>query len=143
MKRTYRAYTDQQIIQAAKESKSLAQILDRLGLKKAGGNYANMKKTLQSLNVNCDHWTGQAWSKSERLKDWSEYTKVAYLKKHLIKERGHRCEHCKNEKWFEQPIALEVHHKDGDRTNNELCNLELRCCNCHAMTHNWRNRKIR
>lgn len=28
-----------------------------------------------------------------------------------------------------------VHHKDRDRTNNELSNLEILCPNCHALEH--------
>ena len=33
-----------------------------------------------------------------------------------------------------QPINLEIHHKDGDRTNNSLENLQLLCPNCHSYT---------
>ena len=39
---------------------------------------------------------------------------------------------------------MELHHRDGDRTNNVLTNLELVCPNCHAQTDNYRakNRKV-
>jgi len=30
---------------------------------------------------------------------------------------------------------LEVHHRDGDRTNNELLNLETLCGSCHRAHH--------
>jgi hypothetical protein len=36
---------------------------------------------------------------------------------------------------------LELHHKDGDRTNNILSNIELLCPNCHALTDNYRGSK--
>ncbi len=42
--------------------------------------------------------------------------------------------------WLNKPIPLELHHKDGDNTNNELDNLELLCPNCHALTDNYRGR---
>ena len=42
--------------------------------------------------------------------------------------------------WMGEKIPLEVHHKNGDRTKNNEENLELLCCNCHALTDNWRNR---
>jgi len=29
--------------------------------------------------------------------------------------------------------ALEVHHKDGNRENNQKENLVILCCNCHAL----------
>ena len=31
--------------------------------------------------------------------------------------------------------ALEVHHIDSDRNNNELSNLMVLCANCHTLTH--------
>lgn len=139
--RKYKEYTDEQIISYSKDVKSIAGLLRKLGLRCAGGNYANMKRTIQKLNVNTDHWTGQAWNKDEKLKDWSEYARVCTFKKHLIKLRGHKCEKCQLSEWLFLPIPLEVHHKDGNRTNNTLDNLELLCNNCHGLTDTWRNRK--
>jgi hypothetical protein len=115
-------------------------LLGTLNLKEAGGNYAHIKKTLQRLNINTNHWKGKACNKGEQLKDWSKYSKVEYLKKHLISHKGHKCENCGLTKWQKQTIVLEVHHEDGDKTNNEFYNLKLLCCNCHALTHNWRNK---
>jgi hypothetical protein len=31
--------------------------------------------------------------------------------------------------------VLVVHHKDGNRRNNDIKNLERICCNCHAILH--------
>lgn len=31
--------------------------------------------------------------------------------------------------------ALEVHHKDKNRENNSIENLEILCANCHTLTH--------
>ena len=138
--RKYRDYSDQDVIEAAKTSFSIAQLLRKLNLKEAGGNYANIKKTLQRLKIDTQHWTGQGWNKDQQLKDWSQYSKVSHLKKHLIKDKGHKCENCGLTEWQKQSIVLEVHHEDGDRTNNEFSNLKLLCCNCHALTHNWRNK---
>ena len=139
--RKYRNYTDEDVIREAKNSKSIAGLLKRLGLRCAGGNYANMKHILQSLNVDTSHWTGQGWSVGQQLKDWREYTKVEFLKKHLRLLKNDTCEKCKLDKWNGEVILLEVHHKDGDRTNNDLSNLELLCCNCHAQTDFYRNKK--
>ncbi len=141
MARKYLEYTNEDIIKFAKEAKSLADLLKKCNLKYAGGNYANMKRKLQLLNVDTSHWTGNSWNKDQQLKDWSSYTRVRSVKKHLIKIRGHMCEICKNTNWLSIPIMLEVHHIDGNRTNNEYDNLQLLCCNCHSATDNWRNKK--
>lgn len=139
--RKYREYTDEDIINHSKEVKSVSQLLERLNLRKAGGNFSHIKKSLQRLNVDCSHWTGQAWNKDQQTKDWSNYSKIESIKPHLLKLRGHSCESCNLTEWLSNPIPLEVDHVDGDRTNNKLDNLKLLCCNCHALTPTWRNKK--
>jgi hypothetical protein len=139
--RKYRNYTDEDVIRIAKESTSLAQLLEKLDLTMSGGNYANMKKILHRLKVDTTHWNGQGWSKDKQLKDWTGYSRIAPLKKHLLVKRGHKCEECLGETWMNKPMPLEIHHKDGDRTNNSEDNLQILCCNCHSLTDNWRNRK--
>lgn len=32
-------------------------------------------------------------------------------------------------------LALEVHHKDRDRSNSDISNLEILCANCHTLEH--------
>lgn len=141
MNRKYLNYTDNDIIENSKNVTSMAQLLKSLDLKVAGGNYANMYRKLQKLNVNTDHWTGQGWTKDKQLKDWSEYTQGSSLKKHLIKLRGHKCEICTLSKWRGRKIKLELHHIDADRTNNDANNLQLLCPNCHSLTKSWKKQK--
>lgn len=140
MKRTYRAYSDEDVIRLAKEVKSIAELLRALGLKEAGGNYINMKRTLQRLNIPTPHWTGQGWNVGKQLKDFSNYTRAHRAKKYIIKERGHKCEECGISKWRGDHITLEMDHIDGDRTNNIPDNWKLLCPNCHSQTSTWRNR---
>ncbi len=138
--RHYQNYTDEDIIKFAAEVFSMAQLLAKLGIKPVGGNYATMKKRLQRLELECEHWTGKAWNRGERLKDWNNYARPSSVKKHIILDRGHSCEDCGNSTWKDKPIPLEIHHVDGNKTNNNLENLQLLCCNCHALTPNWRNK---
>jgi hypothetical protein len=136
--RKYRNYTKDDIAKGAKQVKSIAGLLIFLELKPSGGNYINIKRLLQRYEIDTSHWTGQAWSKGDQRKDWSQYTKVSSLKPHLIKLRSNVCECCKNSLWMEKPIKLEIHHINGDRTNNNLNNLQLLCPNCHSFTDNFR-----
>lgn len=139
--RKYLAYTEDDLILAVKQSKSLAQVLRTLNLREAGGNFGTIKNKIAKLNLDTSHFTGQLWSKDQRIKDWSAYKRVKNLRSHLIKEKGHKCEKCLQTEWLDGNIPLEVHHIDGNRTNNNFQNLELLCCNCHALTDNWRNKK--
>lgn len=119
----------------------MRQLLIKLNLAYAGGNYGNMKRKLIALDADISHWKGQGWAKDEQLKDWTEYSRASTLKPHLIKERGHQCEECKLEEWLNKPITLEVEHVDGNTCNNNLDNLKLLCPNCHSYTPTWRRKK--
>jgi hypothetical protein len=62
----------------------------------------------------------------------------AWMKRHGLIEQ---CERC----GFRKQELLVIHHKDRDRKNNDLKNLEVLCPNCHAAEHlneakrGWRN----
>lgn len=73
------------------------------------------------------------------------YYNTSHLNYRLIKEglKERRCEKCGRTHWFNEPIVLELHHIDGDRTNNSLENLQLLCPNCHAHTDNFKSKKMR
>ena len=43
-----------------------------------------------------------------------------------------KCERCG---FDEFPQILGVHHKDRDRNNNDMTNLEVLCPNCHSIEH--------
>jgi hypothetical protein len=66
-------------------------------------------------------------------------------RKRLLKEKikTHQCESCNLTEWLQKPIPLELHHKDGNKYNNQLENLMLLCPNCHAFTENYRAKNIR
>lgn len=48
-----------------------------------------------------------------------------------------RCNRCGYEEHVE---ILQVHHKDRDRANNAIQNLEILCPNCHAIEHRITNK---
>jgi hypothetical protein len=50
--------------------------------------------------------------------------------------RGKCCESCKEKKWLNEEIPLDIHHIDGDSDNNIFENLQLLCPNCHRLTDN-------
>ena len=60
------------------------------------------------------------------------------LKMLLLRDglKSHRCENCGHTEWLGQAIPLELHHVDGNRSNNKLDNLQLLCANCHALMPN-------
>ena len=53
------------------------------------------------------------------------------------------CQCCHNTEWMGEKIMLEIHHIDGDKTNNDDSNIMILCPNCHSLTDNYKakNRK--
>lgn len=141
---------------AAKNAFSIAQMCRNLGVKPVGGNYRVVKKVIQEYNIDTSHFTGQGWNKGlifrpnnpipleEILVENSTYQ--SYKLKNRLLESGlkeHRCEKCKRTEWEGLPIPLELHHINGNNTDNRIENVQLLCPNCHAQTEHYRgkNRK--
>lgn len=55
----------------------------------------------------------------------------------LLRTRPHKCSECNKKEWNKKPIPLQLHHIDGDPTNNKEENLCLICPNCHAQTDSF------
>ena len=64
------------------------------------------------------------------------------IRKKLLEEgyKEYRCECCGLTEWLDEPIPLELHHKDGNHFNNDLDNFQLLCPNCHAKTDSYRGK---
>ncbi len=130
---------------------SLAQVIGRLGLKVAGGNYATVRGAIQEAGLDISHFGGQGWSKgisrvprrplddylSNRFPISSYRLKMRMLREGVLKAM---CNKCGGTEWMGEPIPLELEHRDGNPSNNVLGNLELLCPNCHAQTPTYRSR---
>lgn len=82
------------------------------------------------------------WNKGNYSNVQFEYGGTGNHKSALVQTRGHKCESCGLTEWKSQPIPLELEHIDGDNKNNTKENLQLLCCNCHALTPTWRGRNV-
>ena len=144
-------YSVDDLKNAVKNSRSIAQVLDKLGIVPAGGNYQTVKRRIAKYSIDTSHFGGQSWNKGQITgpkKPISFYlvknsvVQSFKLKKRLLSENifQHRCCECKQSTWLNSPIPLELHHIDGDHYNNELSNLTLLCPNCHALTDNYRGK---
>lgn len=146
-----RNYTDDEFSLAVKESGSIRQVLQKLNLREAGGNYQCAKDRIKKLNLDTSHFHGMAWSKGKKLPKRNpietylvedRLVQSNNLKKRLINEglKEHKCENCGITEWNGQPTPIELDHIDGNRYNNTLQNLRILCPNCHAQTETYRGK---
>jgi len=152
-----KSWTEEELKVAVKKSTSIRQVLMKIGLKLAGGNYAQIKKYIKIYKIDNKHFTGIGWSKGLKgigtpridLKNIlvKNSTFQSYkLRNRLFKEglKQRHCEECGwNKKAPDGRMPLELDHINGDSTDNRLENLRILCPNCHSLkpTHRGRNRK--
>jgi hypothetical protein len=69
-------------------------------------------------------------------------TNRSHLKQRLLDAglKENRCELCGIDEWMGKPLNAQLHHKNGDGSDNRLPNLELLCPNCHSQTDTYGGR---
>ncbi len=154
-----KTWTKKQLEAAVRKSSSIRQVLLKINLKEAGGNYAQIKKYLVLYKIDTKHFKGRGWNKGLKgfLRPRIALCKILTinnnfqsfkLKKRLFDEKlkSQKCEECGwAEKSDDGRIPIELDHINGNSRDNRLKNLRVLCPNCHSLkpTHRGRNRKIK
>lgn len=152
-----RKWTNEQLQKAVKNSTSIRQVIGKLGLIEAGGNYEQVKKYIAELKIDSTHFTGIGWSKGKKVPREPLFSLESImvlgsrfqsfkLKNRLFaaKIKKPACEECGwARKSVDGRIPVELDHINGDRHDNRLENLRVLCPNCHSLksTHRGRNKK--
>lgn len=154
-------YTKEKLESIAKESSSIREVLQKVNLAPRGGNYAIMKNRLAKMEIDISHFKGNGWRRGLKFNTGKKKLDELFIKNSVytsgspyqssklkaiifrnnLKER--RCEICNVENWNKKELSFELHHIDGDSSNNELINLQILCPNCHSQTDNFRGKNIK
>ncbi len=143
-------YTIDTLRIAVEQSTSIRQVLSKLSLKEAGGNYATINRKLQEYKIDHSHFTGQGHLKGknhtwaikkpiDEILTQESWFRSSHLKKRLVQE-GYltdECSRCRLTDWLGEKISLHLDHINGERTDNRIENLRLLCPNCHSLTDTY------
>jgi 5-methylcytosine-specific restriction endonuclease McrA len=147
-------YTKELLEENVKDCYSLSELCRKLGLKPVGGNINSVKRKLDEFEVDYSHFTGKNWNVNPKnpvyrgkfLPNLSEHSSLRSARvKELLFRMGlkeNKCENpeCGLSEWHGKPIVCELHHINGDSTDNRIENLIILCPNCHSQTENFRSR---
>ena len=143
-------YTKEWLEELCKNSYSYAEVLRKAGRAQGGGAQETLKKKIKEFQIDISHFTGQRWQNSPNFAEEkysletlfvnginvSNITLKRYIDKYNLLE--YKCSECGcNGEWRGKILALQLHHKDGNRLNNTIENLTYLCPNCHAITDNY------
>lgn len=73
-----------------------------------------------------------------------KYEISSHVRRYLLEYNNYTCQTpecgCNWKNPYTGKSILQIHHIDGDCTNNKFENLQLLCPNCHTMTENYGSR---
>ena len=159
IKHRKRSWVADTLKKAVLGSTSIRQVLIKLGLREAGGNYDQVRKYIKEYGLDASHFKGRGWGRGMKgiIKPSIPIEKVLVgngtyqsfkLKKRLF-ALGLKLQYCEECGWAQKTddgyLPLELDHINGDRHDNRIDNLRILCPNCHSLkpTHRGKNRRRR
>ena len=151
-------YTREILAGLAAESRSVSELLVKLGLRISGGSHAHIRSRLNRFGIDTRHFLGKRANfgpfhrggpkrvtPQERLvlREASRPPLSAHALRSALLEIGrpHRCEVCDlTNGWLGRRLVLQIDHRNGCHFDNRPENLRFLCPNCHSQTASFAGR---
>lgn len=158
MRRDGYKYTRLILEEAVQNSRSLTEVLRKLGIRPAGGSHAYVKKRLAQFGIDTSHFLGKGWNAGGKqvggpekrlahqiliLRDpVSRPEPTRFLRRALLEVgREYICAECGlGDRWNDRLLVLQIDHINGKRHDNREENPRFLCPNCHSQTPNFSRR---
>jgi len=145
-----RKWSDTELETATRDSNTITEIVERLGLKPFAGNRYSVKRRIDELRLDTSHLHRKKFKRTppktldEVLKNDVDYSSSS-LKRRLIESNIiiDECKECGNTHWRGQKLSLHLDHINGDHYDNRIENLRLLCPNCHSITPTYSRGALR
>lgn len=143
-------YKKDDIIKIVGDKTTISDVLKEMGFNPKGGA-KSLRTLIKNILIENGVYNGHAHNKgknyivipnddffikSDKKRNYWNIRNALF--KRGLKEK--KCEKCGLYKWMGKEIPVEIHHKDGDKCNNELNNLEVLCPNCHYFTDTYKSK---
>lgn len=128
------SYTDEQLIEAVKESKTIFDVCRKLGLKEQSLTATRIRNKIKNLELNVPLSMLQMKAFPDKIfienTEYSERTIKEYYTEQIDEPK---CNSCGITDWCQSKLILMLNYKNNNKKDARLENLELLCPNCFSL----------
>ena len=146
-----RKWTDGDLRFAVRRSKSINEVVGRLGYSKSGSRPRRVRSAISRLKLDTSHFHNplynekRVWTADAIFRDDVEVANDV-IKRFFKKAETipYECSACPvKQEWNGLPLVLQLEHRNGKHSDNRLTNLTWLCPNCHSQTSTYAGRAKR
>ncbi len=154
-----KTWSDNQLVSIVPLCNDLTEIIKKLGLRTAGGNFESIKGHIKRLNISTAHFNKKnqikgllKYSQNRKIQDKEFYidnsrvTDNNSIRRKVAKDSflDYICQRCENgPTWNNEPLTLQLDHINGKHSDHRKENLRWMCPNCHSQTNTFAGRNKR